>query len=82
MTHEVKVSPQDIIAMISFEAQRIVAASQLHAAGHPMPSPEIMGSIIEKMAGLNHVLSHYNALLPQEQEPELKSQAKMKVELS
>jgi hypothetical protein len=81
MSSEVQITKQDLIAMIAFEAQRIVSASQLYAAGHPMPSPLVLKGIIEKMAGLNNVLGRYESLLPS-QNPELEAQGSVKVEFN
>ncbi len=59
-TNGVRISPQDILAMLAFEAQRIVSAAQQHAAGFPFPPPTQMKEVITRMANLNETLIYYN----------------------
>ena len=46
------VRSSDVLAMIAFEAQKIVAVMNHHAAGAQFPDPELLGQTIGRMAEL------------------------------
>ena len=50
------VQASDVLAAIAFEAQRIVAATNNHAAGAPFPDPNGIDQVIARMSELNSAL--------------------------
>ena len=50
------VRSSDVLAMIAFEAQKIVAAMNQHAAGAQFPDPQLLGQTISRMAELQQTL--------------------------
>jgi hypothetical protein len=79
---ELTISPQDVLAAISFEAQRIVAAVQQHAAGYPFPSPKQIQEVIDRMIVLNHTLLANQAEIARANSAEVNSRAAMEVQLN
>lgn len=76
------ISAQDLLAAIAFEAQRIVAASQQHAAGYPFPAPQLLQDVINRMTHLNSVLLQFNGVIPDATQGDLTSKSGMKAELN
>ena len=54
---------QDILAALGFEARRLAAAVDQHAAGAPFPDPKIIEQVLAKMGVLNKALLQFGALL-------------------
>lgn len=57
------VQASDVLAAIAFQAQRIVAATNNHAAGAPFPDPKGIDEVLVRMSELN------SALKAMQQEP-------------
>ena len=51
-------TPQDVLAAIGFEAQRIANSVAQHSAGAPMVDPKALQAVIERMGELNATLIH------------------------
>jgi|WetSurMetagenome_2_1015567.scaffolds.fasta_scaffold125688_2 hypothetical protein len=51
-------TPQDVLAAIGFEAQRIANSVAQHSAGAPMVDPKAMQVVIDRMSELNASLIH------------------------
>lgn len=51
-------SPQDVLAAIGFEAQRIANSVAQHSAGAPFPDPKALQVVIDRMTELNTALIH------------------------
>lgn len=49
-------TPQDVLAAIGFEAQRIANAVAQHSAGAPFPAPLELQGVINRMNTLNATL--------------------------
>lgn len=50
------ISSSDVLSMIAFEAQKIVAVTNHHAAGAQFPDPHLLGQTIDRMAELQRTL--------------------------
>lgn len=80
--HTVNFTPQDILASIGFEAQRLAAAVGQHAAGASFPDPRIMQQVIDRMGHLNATLIKFTGILtPSPQSPVMGGQGGMDVKL-
>lgn len=55
------ISPQDVLAALGFEAQRIVAGVQQHAAGYPFPPADQIQQVLDRMQQLNRTLLDFMA---------------------
>jgi hypothetical protein len=51
-------TPQDVLAAIGFEAQRIANSVGQHSAGAPFPDPKALQEVINRMSELNTSLIH------------------------
>lgn len=79
---QLNVSAQDILAAIAFEAQRIVAATQQHAAGYPFPPPALLQEVIARMTHLNSILLQVGGLITETNSTSLNVSSAMKAELN
>lgn len=52
-------SPQDVLAAIGFEAQRIANSVAQHSAGAQFPDPKALQAVIDRMTELNTSLIHF-----------------------
>ena len=55
-------TPQDVLAAIGFEAQRIANSVAQHSAGAPFPDPKALQGVIDRMSELNRSLIHVVAV--------------------
>lgn len=79
---QLNVSAQDVLAAIAFEAQRIVSATQQHAAGYPFPKPELIKEVLDRMTHLNSVLLQVGGMINDGTSASLSSTSSMKAELN
>lgn len=49
-------TPQDVLASLGFEAQRIANSVAQHSAGAPFPDPNALQAVLDRMNELNFAL--------------------------
>jgi hypothetical protein len=54
-------TPQDVLAAIGFEAQRVANSVAQCSAGAPFPDPTALQAVIDRMSELNKSLIHVAA---------------------
>jgi hypothetical protein len=75
------ITPQDVLAAISFEAQRIIASTNQHAAGAPFPDPAVLKQVLDRMTQLNNMLLTVGKLLGESSNPSMSATSGMAVRL-
>ena len=60
MSDKITVSPDDLLAMLAYRAQQIVAACGNRAGGSSFPDPELLGNLIHEMVTIS---SHIDTAL-------------------
>lgn len=66
---QISITPTDLLAMMAFEAQKIVSSSHQVAAGAQFPNPVAIAQVVQRMAAINsQLLSLIEEPAPKEEE--------------